>query len=48
MTAGVRDVVLLARAIEPGSYVRPHRHLSPPKAETFVAIWHKLFEQTPP
>lgn len=28
----------LLNAIEPGSYVRPHRHLSPPKSETVVAV----------
>ncbi len=28
----------LLNAIEPGSYIRPHRHLSPPKPETFVAL----------
>ena len=26
----------LLNAIEPGSYVRPHRHLTPPKSETIV------------
>lgn len=25
-------------AVEPGSYIRPHRHTDPPKAECFVAI----------
>ncbi|PKL35388.1 MAG: cupin fold metalloprotein, WbuC family [Spirochaetae bacterium HGW-Spirochaetae-1] len=25
-------------ALEPGTYVRPHRHLDPPKVETFVII----------
>ncbi len=25
-------------AIEPGSYVRPHRHAEPPRAETLVAV----------
>ncbi len=25
-------------AIEPGTYVRPHRHLNPPKVETFIHI----------
>lgn len=28
----------LLNAVEPGSYVRPHRHLSPPKPETFVGL----------
>lgn len=28
----------LLNAIEPGSYVRPHRHLSPPKTETLVVV----------
>ncbi len=28
----------LLNAIEPGSYVRPHRHLAPPKAETVVVV----------
>ena len=28
----------LLNAIEPGSYVRPHRHLEPPKAETVVVV----------
>lgn len=28
----------LLNAVEPGSYVRPHRHLTPPKSETLVAV----------
>jgi cupin fold WbuC family metalloprotein len=28
----------LLNAIEPGSYVRPHRHLEPPKTETVVVV----------
>ena len=28
----------LLNAIEPGSYVRPHRHLDPPKTETVVVV----------
>lgn len=28
----------LLNAIEPGSYVRPHRHLAPPKDETVVVV----------
>ncbi len=28
----------LFNAIEPGSYIRPHRHLHPPKAETIVVV----------
>jgi len=28
----------LFNAIEPGTYVRPHRHTTPPKTETFVVI----------
>lgn len=28
----------LLNAVEPGSYIRPHRHLAPPKPETFVAL----------
>lgn len=28
----------LLNAVEPGSYIRPHRHLTPPKPETFVAL----------
>jgi len=32
----------LFNAIEPGSYIRPHRHLDPTKDETFVIIRGKL------
>lgn len=32
----------LLNAIEPGSYVRPHRHTMPPKPESFVAIRGRL------
>jgi cupin fold WbuC family metalloprotein len=28
----------LLNAVEPGSYIRPHRHLDPPKAETVVVV----------
>lgn len=28
----------LFNALEPGSYVRPHRHVDPPKAECFMAV----------
>lgn len=28
----------LLNALEPGTYVRPHRHLSSPRAETFVGL----------
>ncbi len=28
----------LLNALEPGTYIRPHRHLGPPKPETFVAL----------
>ena len=28
----------LFNAIEPGSYIRPHRHLHPPKAETLIVV----------
>ena len=28
----------LFNAIEPGSYIRPHRHLLPPKSETMVVL----------
>lgn len=37
----VRDDAPLQRmlnAMQPGTYVRPHRHLHPPKAETFVIL----------
>ncbi len=32
----------LFNAIEPGSYVKPHRHLDPPKAETMVVVQGRL------
>jgi cupin fold WbuC family metalloprotein len=32
----------LFNAVEPGSYIRPHRHLDPVKDETFVIIRGKL------
>ncbi len=32
----------LFNAIEPGSYVRPHRHLDPAKDETMVAVRGRL------
>lgn len=32
----------LFNAVEPGSYIRPHRHLDPEKDETFVMIRGKL------
>ncbi len=28
----------LLNAVEPGSYIRPHRHLDPPKDETLVVV----------
>jgi cupin fold WbuC family metalloprotein len=28
----------MLNAIQPGSYVRPHRHLDPPKAEAFILL----------
>lgn len=28
----------MLNAVEPGSYIRPHRHLHPPKAECFVIL----------
>jgi len=28
----------LLNAVEPGTYIRPHRHLTPPKPECFVAV----------
>jgi len=28
----------LLNAVEPGSYIRPHRHLEPPKAESFLRV----------
>lgn len=37
------DVVQrMLNAIEPGSYVRPHRHFDPPKTETFLVLRGKL------
>lgn len=32
----------LFNAIEPGSYIRPHRHLHPPKTETMVVLCGRL------
>ncbi len=32
----------LLNAVEPGSYIRPHRHLSPPKPECFVLLRGRL------
>ena len=32
----------LFNAIEPGSYIRPHRHLHPPKSETMVVVAGRL------
>lgn len=32
----------MLNAIEPGSYVRPHRHVSPPKVECFVWLRGRL------
>jgi len=32
----------LFNAMEPGTYIRPHRHLHPPKAECFMAIRGQL------
>jgi cupin fold WbuC family metalloprotein len=32
----------LLNAVEPGSYVRPHRHLTPPKPECFFALRGRL------
>lgn len=28
----------LFNAVQPGSYIRPHRHVDPPKSECFVAV----------
>lgn len=28
----------LLNAMEPGTYIRPHRHLDPPKNETFIVL----------
>ena len=36
---GMEDRVhRLLNAVEPGSYIRPHRHLDPPRAETLVVV----------
>jgi cupin fold WbuC family metalloprotein len=32
----------LFNAIEPGTYIRPHRHLTPPKVETAIAVAGRL------
>ena len=32
----------LLNALEPGTYVRPHRHSTPPRAETFIALQGQL------
>ena len=32
----------LLNAMEPGSYIRPHRHLTDPKVEAFVSVRGKL------
>lgn len=32
----------LLNAVEPGSYIRPHRHLDPPRPETFVILRGRL------
>lgn len=32
----------LLNAVEPGSYIRPHRHLDPEKDETFVLVRGRL------
>jgi len=32
----------LFNALEPGSYIRPHRHLNPPKPECFLAVRGKM------
>lgn len=32
----------LLNALEPGTYVRPHRHTTPPRAETFIALQGRL------
>jgi cupin fold WbuC family metalloprotein len=32
----------LLNAVEPGSYVRPHRHLDPPRPETFIVLRGRL------
>ncbi len=28
----------MLNALQPGSYIRPHRHLSPPKSETILVL----------
>lgn len=28
----------MLNAVQPGSYIRPHRHLDPPKAEAFIVL----------
>jgi cupin fold WbuC family metalloprotein len=36
---GPNDILhRMLNALQPGSYVRPHRHLNPPKAESFVVL----------
>ncbi len=32
----------MLNALQPGSYVRPHRHLDPPKAEAFILLAGRL------
>lgn len=32
----------MLNALEPGTYVRPHRHTTPPRAETFIALQGRL------
>lgn len=32
----------LFNAMEPGTYIRPHRHVDPPKAECFMAVRGKI------
>lgn len=32
----------MLNALQPGTYVRPHRHLTPPRAETFIALQGQL------
>lgn len=32
----------LLNAIEPGTYVRPHRHSDPPKSEAFIALCGRM------
>jgi cupin fold WbuC family metalloprotein len=40
---GMEDPVhRLLNALEPGTYIRPHRHLSPPKTETIVVVSGEL------